>query len=260
MADCSYRNRDPIRLEMADCSYLNRDPIRLGKAVVSVGSHPANPSGARTQSSDGEKTTDLAFCEMVKSPQLYFDKPVRVTAILEQATEGQYLSDDDCVLSHDEQIGVGYLEENKDHTDLWNNNIDLESKYGGRAKVTVVGILRDSSRRDFVWYHYRFDIIRFDNVTHIRNQYAGELVARNSYVAEVRPDPSTGLGLVIQVRMPVHYAVRVEWTNLKEFPRLRLMGKDSKAQVLFSVESDEIRQMTANRWNRTVRCSIVSVE
>jgi hypothetical protein len=43
-----------------------------------------------------DEPADVAFCEMVKNPQLYFDRPVRVTAIVELATEGQCLSDDAC--------------------------------------------------------------------------------------------------------------------------------------------------------------------
>ncbi|HYL99225.1 MAG TPA: hypothetical protein VEZ90_09740 [Blastocatellia bacterium] len=209
-----------------------------------------------------EDVPTVAFCDLVKNPSPYFDKLIRLTAVFGQAEEAQYLSHDECLLSHDNQIGVGYVTQNKQASDEFNKNITLigSPEYGGKALVTVVGMLRDSSRRDFAWYRYRFDIVRFESVSHLTVPYGGDLQAGTSYVGLARADSSFGLSLTIPVRMPMHYAVRVEWINLAEFPELKAAaGNSTDHQIVFSVLSDEMKQITANRWNRTIRCKIVQV-
>ncbi|MGH9763984.1 MAG: hypothetical protein ACREDR_35005, partial [Blastocatellia bacterium] len=128
------------------------------------------------------------------------------------------------------------------------------------ANVTIEGILRNESRRDFAWYHYRFDIRRFESVSHVVVQYKGELEAGITYLARVYPDRDSGLGLALPLRIPIHYAVRIEWTNLNAFPELDSRSKEQvERQIVFSVISDQSRQMTANRWNRTVQCKVIRV-
>ncbi|MBV9958614.1 MAG: hypothetical protein JO360_09340, partial [Acidobacteria bacterium] len=135
------------------------------------------------------------------------------------------------------------------------------NEYGGRARVTVTGILRNKSRRDFVWYRYRFDIISLENIAHLVVPYERVLQAGITYRAAVRADEREGLALRDPVRMPEHYAVRVEWTNLKEFPALKaLRAGDGEKLIVFSVIFDEIKQIDVQRWNRTIRCKIIRVE
>jgi hypothetical protein len=215
------------------------------------------------KSSETEDIPTVAFCELVKNPRRYFDKTVRITATYQMATEAQYLSDAGCVLSHDEQIGVGHSEIDEKQGEIRRSDERKIStnEYGGRAKVTITGILRNKSRRDFAWYHYRFDIISFENISHIVVPYEGTLQAGITYQAAVRGDGRKGLSLVIPLRMPEHYAVLIEWTNLNEFPALKQPGDGSgEKRIVFSVISDQIMQMTVNRWNRTVQCKIISVE
>jgi hypothetical protein len=199
---------------------------------------------------------------MANHPELYFDKPVRLTAVFGQATEGQYLSDAGCKLSYDDQIGVGYVAGDTAQQTLRDKSIDLihSREYGNRASVTVVGILRNASRRDFASYRYRFDIVTFESVSHITVPYQGELQAGRTYVTAVNGDGRGGLSLANPVRMHAHYAVRVEWTNLKSFPALQQLSAGGRErEIIFSVLTDDIHQMTANRWNRTIRCKIVRI-
>lgn len=213
-------------------------------------------------SSIAEEIPTVDFCEMVKNPKLYFDKTVRLKATLEQATEAQYLRDERCVLSHDEQIGVGYAAVSEAERDARTKVIReiRSSEYGSRAKVTVIGILRNSSRRSFAWYQYRFDLIRFEDISHVIVPYEGELQGGKTYRARVRGDNRADLSLVIPLRMPEHYAVLIEWTNLSEFPALEDLRKSSREQqIVFSVLSDQMKQMTERRWNRTIQCKIISV-
>lgn len=134
-------------------------------------------------------------------------------------------------------------------------------EFGDNVVVTVEGILRNQSRRDFAWYHYRFDIIRFESLSHVIVPYQGELERGKTYLARVRPSRDMGLAFIVPLRMPMHYAVRVEWMNLAEFPKLKPSNTSSVEQsIVFSVISDKTRHMTANRWNRTIECKLIRIE
>ena len=45
---------------------------------------------------------------MVKHPELYFDRTIRITASYELGFEGSNLNNVHCVRSHDDSIGVGF--------------------------------------------------------------------------------------------------------------------------------------------------------
>jgi hypothetical protein len=212
----------------------------------------------------GEEIPTISFCEMVRQPQSYFDKTVRVTATLVQAVEAQYLNDEErCQLGRDDRIGVRFSNADDEEREARNKFLKRfrSIEYGGRACVTVIGSLRNSSRRDFAWYRYRFDITRIEGLAHIVVPYQGELQGGRTYLAAVRGDKDFGLALITPVRMPMHYAVHVEWTNLSEFPELeRLRGNKEERPIVFSVVSDQIQQMTERRWNRTIQCKIISIK
>ncbi len=204
----------------------------------------------------------ITFCEMVQHPERYFDKTVRLSATFQQATEAQYLAHADCPLDYDEQIGVGYLDANDREREARNIQIRKigSPEFGGQAIVSVVGSLRNQSRRDFAWYRYRFDILRFETVAHIVVPYQGQLQGAITYQAAVRGDKRRGLLLVPPLRIPEHQAVRIEWTNLKEFPALRRLSDNLREQqIVFSVLADDIKQLTERKWRRTVRCKIIRV-
>jgi len=60
--------------------------------VISTGAASVRASVQAVNKSNDAIPT-IGFCEMVKNARLYFDKPVRVVAKYEMATEGRYLSD-----------------------------------------------------------------------------------------------------------------------------------------------------------------------
>jgi len=221
-------------------------------------------SQALIMTNESNRTRDeiptVAFCEMVKNAHLYFNRPIRIKAIYSQADEGAYLIDESCPLSHDDQIGVGndIDEEQREHNRKMRSEM-VKVEYGGQAIVTLTGMLRNVSRRDFAWYRYRFDIISFESVSHVTIPYSGELQAGTTYTAAVRGDKSHGIALVIPLRRLEHYAVRIEWANLKNFPELTQMSESDELEIEFSVISDDIKQMTERRWNRTIRCKIIRV-
>jgi len=227
-------------------------------SILSLPAFPGSGDGH-----EGEPPT-VGFCEMVKNPKLYFDKTVRLLATYQMATEGQYLNDEKCPLSHDGQIGVGHREViDEKQRDIFNTEIRKIStrEYGGRAMVTVVGALRNESRHDFVWYQYRFDIIRLEKISPVIVPYQGVLQGGITYRGMVRGDQEFGLSVNPMPRMNEHYAQRIEWTNLGEFPELKQLRQSSREQqIVFTVLSDEIQQMTVNRWNRTLKCKILRTE
>lgn len=210
-----------------------------------------------------EEVPTVGFCELVKHPRRYFDKPIRVTATLQLGIEASYLRDDACPLRQDDQIGVRYKSPDEQSQNLLNSEIRRiqTNEYGGRARVTVIGILRNSSLRGFAWYRYRFDVSQVENVSPVIVPYEGALQAGTTYRASVRRDASFGLTLVTRLRTQAHVAVNVDWINLNEFPALvGLEDNSSERQIVFSVISDQHKQMTQSRWNRALECKILRVE
>ena len=210
-----------------------------------------------------DKIPTVAFCEMVKNPKVYFDKTIRLTATFTQATEAQYLNDEACPLTHDEQIGVGYAESDKNQLSLNISNMAKinSPEYGSRAIVTIIGVLKDSSLHAFAWYQYRFEIVKFENVSHVIAPYNQELEASQTYRTDVYFDKNLGLSLVKPFRLPAHYAYHVDWVNLKKFPELKkIESKTAPQTIVFSVLSKQIKQMTESRWNVIYECKIIRVE
>lgn len=209
-----------------------------------------------------EEIPTVAFCEMVKNPQPYFDKTVRLTALITLPTEGIYLSDDRCV--PDDKVGVGFIINNEKQRDMHNRNIRIfrSSKYGSRAQVTVVGILRNSpSGNVFAPYRYRFDIISYEDISHMTVTYEGILQEGTAYRAEVRGGGPSGLSLVIPMRAQEHVAVSIVWVNLSQFPALQqIRNSGGRREIVFSVISDRKKQMTERRWNRVLECKILRVK
>lgn len=202
----------------------------------------------------------VPFCEMVKNPKKYFNKTIRLTATFTQATEAQYLDDNEtCPLLHDDQIGIGYSNTNVKQVAKNNQNIQKinSDEFGRRAIVTIVGSLKNTSRRDFAWYRYRFDIAKFEKISHIIEEYNGKLEATKTYRGEVKSDKLFGITLVKPYKLPSHHALRIEWINLDDFAELKNF---TTKKIIFRVLAREIQKMTKDRWNTRIRCKIIRVE
>jgi hypothetical protein len=207
----------------------------------------------------------IDFCEMVKHPETYFDKTVRIMVTVEPRVEGTTLNDVRCVRSHDDQIGVGTVEVANQAPSFAKGFAKIRSgKAGEQPRVTAIGILRNKSRRAFEWYRYRFDIIAFEDIHQDVSEtiitFDGTLRAGMTYRATVQHDKDFGLSFVTPLRIPLHQAARLEWTNLKEFPELEKSQRRSEQQIVFRVISDDIKQMNERRWDRTLRLEILIVE
>lgn len=218
------------------------------------------PAGAQ------EEIPTVDFCEMVKHPAAYFDKKIRITAAYEIGDEGSNLNNVHCVRSHDGSIGAGFVRIDEKQEKAIDRGVHtiMSGKAGAQPRVIVIGILRNSSRHDFAWYRYRFDIIRFEDIRDDMAErivsYDGSLQAGLTYRGMVKHDRDFGLAFASPLRIAMHQAVRLEWSNLKEFrPLERLSGNDEK-QIVFRVTKDEVQRMEPRRWNRTLQLEVLLVE
>ena len=214
----------------------------------------------QSRSTAAQELPTIDFCSIVRNPRRYFDKTVRTEATWQSGDEFAYLSQDRCAPKFRYEIAVGWVE-NPLSEETINSVRKIQShEYAGRAIVRVVGILRNPGEY-FGYFRYRFEILRIEEVTHIVVGYQGTLEPGKTYLARVRGDKDFELALVPSLRIPEHYATRIEWINLSDFPALeKLRDSTAERQIVFSVISDEIKQITATRWNRTIQLKIIRLE
>lgn len=202
---------------------------------------------------------------MVKHPETYFDRTIRIVVTVEPRIEGTTLNDVRCVRGHDDQIGLGAVDVEKQAPSFAKGFAKIRSgKAGEQPRVTAIGILRNKSRRDFEWYRYRFDIIAFEEIHQDVAEkiltYGGTLQSGMTYRATVQHDKDSGLSFETTLRIPLHQAARLEWTNLKTFPALERLRGRSERQIIFRVISDNVQRVNEQRWNRILRLEILLVE
>jgi hypothetical protein len=235
--------------------------------LVDVSSIPAQMSplpalAAQSSSlSSAAEVPTIDFCDLVKHPQRYYDKTVRITAKWKTGFEFSYLSDDRCLKASD-NIAVKFVND-ETQREVIKANVDkiMSHEYGGRARIRIVGTLHKPFKRYYGYFRYIFEILRFEHVAHLVVPYQGVMQAGTTYQATVRGDKDLGLSLVPPLRMFVHQSAFIEWTNLSEFPGLeKLRDSNREGQIVFSVLSDENNRMTQQRWNRTLRFKIIRTE
>lgn len=88
--------------------------------------------------------------------------------------------------------------------------------------------------------------------------FAGELNESVTYMADVSYRPGVGWWPVSSIRLLPHQTLRLEWANLNDFPQLALKTPAVRS-IVFQVVESTVTQMSANRWNRLVRCRILQV-
>ncbi len=219
----------------------------------------AKPLPTPGQSSTPESVREVDFCEIVRQPRRFFNQTVRIRTEWQQGDEFSYLHDDRCPSKSRYEIAVGFAVQ-KDEVTKTNLEKLLEREYGGRAIITVVGTLRNPGKY-YGYFRYRFEILRLEDVAHLVTPYQGTLDGGKTYRAAVRGDKESGLLLVPPLRLEFHYAVRIEWMNLSEFPELeRLHETSSERTIVFSVISDQRKQIDVQRWTRALECKIIRIE
>lgn len=213
------------------------------------------------EQSFGDKVTTVDFCELAKNPRRYFNRTVRIKAQWLSGDEFSYLTDDRCPTKVAHDIAVRFVNDETQREVIKQNVYKIMShEFGGRATITAVGVLRNPGNY-YGYFRYLFELIRFEEIAHVVVPYQSTLDAGKTYRANVRGDKDSGLILVPPLLMFSHQSVSIEWTNLNEFPALAKLRDSSQQQlIVFSVISDERKQMTAQRWDRTVKCKIVRIE
>jgi hypothetical protein len=219
----------------------------------------------QSNTSQLENIPTVDFCEMVKHPELYFDKTIRIAATMELGDEGSNLNDVRCVRSHDDSIGVGAVaREQQDKSFQKDFEKIRDGHWDTQPRVTVIGILRNSSLRAFAWYRYRFDIMAFEDIRQELSEtivtFDGSLREGFTYRGTVHGDKDFGLSFNTPLHVPMHHAVRLEWTNLKQFRVLQQLRGTSEKQIVFRVVKDNLDQIDAQRWDRTFQLEILLVE
>ncbi len=216
------------------------------------------PQPTPKKSSAPETVRTVDFCELVKEPQQFFDQTVRIKTKWVRGTEFSYLRDDRCPSMFRHEIAVQW----RAPDDATRANISkmLSREYGGRANITAVGsLLTPGEYRGY--YRYRFQILRLEDVQHVIEPYEGTVEAGRTYRAVVRGDKELDLVLSPRVRIEFHYAYRIVWINLSEFPELKRLHESSgERTIMFSVIASERKQINERRWNRTLELKIVRVE
>src|SRR5215510_5495448 len=127
-------------------------------------SHDSSPTGPDLYPQPSVPTVD--FCELVRHPRQFFDRPiVRITATFEFGDEGSRIFDVRCLRSYRDQIGVHPASPDTQAAVLLDDLSTLNSgRFGEQQRVTMTGILRHLSRRDFQGYQYRFDVIALEKM------------------------------------------------------------------------------------------------
>lgn len=222
------------------------------------------PAAPQSQSKNlkTDEIPTVSYCEMLKNPQLFFSKTVRVRATWERATEGIYLRDRTC----QEKVAVGFGQAGREQwCERASRNFQkiYDEKFSGKAEIVVVGTLENRrSKNPFVNYRYLFVANCIEKVMMAGDAYQGTLEEGHTYRARVKCDGEQGPALLTRVSVPYHHAVRVEWANLEKYPQLKpRAGAGCEREIVFQVLSKQIVKVAGQRrWNVTYNCKILEVE
>jgi hypothetical protein len=93
-------------------------------------------------------------------------------------------------------------------------------------------------------------------------EFEGWLEEGSTYHAPVTCDEVEKWRTVVPFRIPFHHAVRIEWTNLSDFPQLdKAKNDDCRRRIVFKVIARETVKVSGrDRWNTTYECKIIAVE
>jgi hypothetical protein len=202
----------------------------------------------------------ISYCELLYDRDRYLGQKVSIYADLELNSAQPNLYDSNCDSpamrdrQTQERIGVSYADPALGQANTERIRTD---RFGGRARVSVVGILRDESARALDTYNFRFEISEFKSVDPIILPYKGELEPGWMYTDGSDHVPAQGLRFSSPLTAPLHHAVRVEWTNVDAFPLLRQSGR---RYITFRVLSKTIQAMGNDRWNDEYTCELLTVE
>ncbi|MEO6391103.1 MAG: hypothetical protein ABIP75_04570 [Pyrinomonadaceae bacterium] len=207
----------------------------------------------------------ITFCQLIKGHELLFDMPVSLAADMELGGTNEFLNEPECdeaiqgVWRTTERIGVGYLGPDDNSSPALKAQTEQihTPRFSGRARVSITGFLRNESKRTSDGYKYRFDITAFNSIDPIVLPYRGELEPGWSYSDSFDQASENRFDLSSRLKAPFHHAARIEWTNLDQFPKLKISGRK---YIVFRVVSKQTQPRGTNRWNDEYQCEILLVK
>lgn len=207
-----------------------------------------------------EDVSTISFCEMIRNPQLYFGRLVRVKTTWARGYEGIYVKDPECPSPI-----IGYSSGEKQRwCDQMPQSLERMKQFGSQAEILVVGTLENKSRRGgFVSYDHLFVATCIEKVGPAKHKYEGFLDEGQVYRAEVRCDKARGLWPVIPLHQEATLTeVRIVWTNLSKYPALKKSpANNCQRRVIFQVLSARTMKVAGReRWRATYTCRIIEVE
>jgi hypothetical protein len=118
------------------------------------------PTPRRSPTPETVRTVD--FCKLIKQPYGFRNQTVRIKAKWEFAGESGFLDGFHCRGDYIERLGITFAKEQEEAV-KWNVSRVRSSEFDGRAMVTVVGAVRDTSPGDGP-NALRFEIFRFEEI------------------------------------------------------------------------------------------------
>ncbi len=118
-----------------------------------------SPSGGQSPASETVRTVD--FCKLIKQPYRFMNQTVRISAKWEIVGQNQYLDGIHCRAEYVERLGT-FFADAQNEAIKWNVSRVQSREFDGRAKITVVGAMRDPTRGEGP--ALKFEIFRFEDI------------------------------------------------------------------------------------------------
>lgn len=120
------------------------------------------PSMPRARATAQGTVQELDFCTLIRQPYRFKDQTFRIKAKWEFAGESGFLDGFHCRGDYIERLGTTFAKD-QDEAVKWNVSRARSPEFGGRAMITVVGAVRDTSPGDGP-KALRFEIFRFEDI------------------------------------------------------------------------------------------------
>lgn len=157
-----------------------------------------------------ETVSTVDFCNLIKQPYRFMNQTVRITAKREIAGQNQYLDGIHCRGEYIERLGTIFADEQNEAI-KWNVSRVQSREFDGRARITVVGAMRDPTRGE--GYALKFEIFRFEDIAPLES-------VRDVDFCDIVGQPQQFFGRAIRVK--------AQWQQGHEFSYLNGIGCRTK--------------------------------
>jgi hypothetical protein len=215
----------------------------------------------------------ISFCELLRDREAYAGKKVSLYADIRSGEtlranltvvdHGETLTDHECTADGEpdyqtmESLYVEYAGDEQKRAELRRKAITIRERgFDGRARVTVVGVLRKEPAGDGFPARYIFDISEIKSMKPIILPFQGRLQLGWTYTDTIDFVKANGLTLSQLLKMPYHQAGRIEWDNTEKLQTLQ--RSNGRKHIVFRCMSSST-QKVGERWDVVYRCEIVEL-